>query len=91
MALTLLVPDNDNAEFEHVQKVGAALSSVAARIRVLVLPGLPPKGDASDWLSAGGTREAWDQLVEQSPHWQPQISAAEKEGEKRQRQKQTSN
>ena len=82
-ARIVLVPDNDDVGFQHVQEVGAALSGVAAQIRVLVLPGLPPKGDASDWLAAGGTRESWDQLVEQAPDWQPQIPAAEtSDGEK---------
>jgi hypothetical protein len=77
-ARIVMVPDNDDVGFEHVQGVGAALSGVAAQIRVLVLPGLPPKADASDWLTAGGTREAWDQLVEQAPSWQPPIQATEK-------------
>ena len=54
----VLVPDNDDAGHKHVQEIGAALTGVAKRIRVLVLPGLPPKGDVADWLAAGGTREA---------------------------------
>jgi Protein of unknown function (DUF3631) len=68
----ILVPDHDDAGHRHMQEVGAALSGIAARIRVLVLPGLRPKGDISDWLAAaGGTREAIDQLVAQAPDWQP--------------------
>jgi len=39
-----------------VQDVGAALSAIEKRIRVLVLPGLPPKGDVADWLAAATRR-----------------------------------
>jgi putative DNA primase/helicase len=72
----ILVPDNDDAGYKHVQQVGAALSGIAKRIRVLRLPDLPDKGDASDWLAAGGTREEFDCLVEQAPDWQPVLTEA---------------
>ncbi len=32
---------------------------------------MPPKGDVIDWAAAGGTREAFDQLVDQALDWQP--------------------
>jgi DNA primase len=54
----ILIPDNDDAGHKHVQGVGAALNGIAARIRVLILPNLLPKGDVVDWVAAGGTREA---------------------------------
>ena len=76
--MSFLIPDNDDAGHKHVQEIGAALTGVAKRIRVLVLPGLPPKGDVADWLAAGGTREALDKLVEQAPDWQPPMPAADK-------------
>jgi hypothetical protein len=72
----ILIPDNDDAGHKHVQEVGAALNGIAARIRVLILPNLPPKGDVVDWLAAGGTREAWDLLVQKGSEWQP--AAADK-------------
>ena len=67
----VLLPDNDNAGWEHVNQVGASLSGVAARIRVLLLPDLPPKGDIIDWLAAGRTREQLDELIANAPAWQP--------------------
>ncbi len=67
----VLLPDNDEAGWKHVHEVGAALTGIAGRTRVLVLPGLPSKGDVSDWLDAGGTREQFDVLVEQAQDWQP--------------------
>lgn len=39
---------------DHAVLVAQALAPVAARVRVLELPGLPLKGDVSDWFAAGG-------------------------------------
>lgn len=49
---------------DHMEMVGGKLALVAARVRVLELPDLPPKGDASDWIAAGGTADALYDLVE---------------------------
>jgi len=75
----VLIPDNDDAGHRHMQDVGAALSGIAKRVRVLVLPDLPPKGDVVDWLNAGGTREAFDRLVDQAPDWKPSAAAEQNE------------
>jgi putative DNA primase/helicase len=46
--------------------VAGALLAVAASVRILELPGLPEKGDGTDWVRAGGTSEQlelrWDQF-----------------------------
>jgi len=52
----ILLPDNDESGREHVQLVRGHLDGAAASIKVLTLPGLPPKGDIIDWLKAGGTK-----------------------------------
>jgi hypothetical protein len=68
----ILVPDNDDAGFDYVNIVGAALTGIAKRIRVLVPPGPPDrkKGyDTSDWIEAGGTAQQWWELVEAAPDW----------------------
>jgi hypothetical protein len=67
----VLIPDADDAGAKHIQQVGAALNGLAKRIRVVMLPGLAPKGDVVDWARAGGTREQLDALIEQAPDWQP--------------------
>jgi hypothetical protein len=66
----VLLPDNDDPGWDHINKIGAALTGVARRIRVLVLPELPSGGDVTDWLAGGGTRERLDELVAQAPDWQ---------------------
>jgi len=58
-----VLPDNDTAGHDHARSVAANLAPGAARVRILDLPDLPPKGDVSDWLDAGGTCEALERLV----------------------------
>ena len=53
----VILPDNDDHGRTHRDVVGAFLQDVAAWVRVLDLPGLPPKGDVIDWVKAGGTVE----------------------------------
>ena len=53
----VVLPDNDSAGEKHAQQVERSLRGIAAEVRTLVLPGLPDKGDVSDWLDAGGTLE----------------------------------
>jgi KaiC/GvpD/RAD55 family RecA-like ATPase len=61
----VIIGDNDEPGRNHARDVARALAPIAARVRVLDLaacwPECPPKGDTSDWIAAGGTR---DQLIE---------------------------
>lgn len=50
----VILQDNDLAGREHAQDVRRKLGKVAD-CAILALPDLPPKGDVSDWLNAGGT------------------------------------
>jgi AAA domain len=60
----LILPDNDDQGRDHTDTVAAHLKEAGARVRVLELPGLGPKGDIIDWEAAGGTREQLDALIE---------------------------
>src|SRR5262245_33549755 len=60
----VILPDNDDPGRKHAAAVAAALLSVAASVRVLELPGLPPKGDVTDWRDAGGSLEQFHKLTE---------------------------
>jgi AAA domain len=62
-----ILPDNDEAGEKHVTKVSASLKGVAREIRVLRLPGLPEKGDVSDWIAAGGTADELADLLRHAP------------------------
>ena len=51
----VILPDNDEPGRTHAEDVARKLHGIARRIRLLKLPGLPAKGDVSDWLDAGHT------------------------------------
>jgi hypothetical protein len=67
----VLMPDNDDAGYAHIEMIGAALCGIAKRIRVLRLADLPDEGDVIDWIAAGGTSEGLLELAEQAPDWIP--------------------
>jgi hypothetical protein len=49
-----IIADNDDAGRGHAAEVLASLQGVARSAVVIELPGLPPKGDVSDWLNIAG-------------------------------------
>lgn len=59
----VILPDNDTAGEAHARDVAAKLSGIAQSIHAILLPGLPEKGDVSDWIAAGGTAEELETLV----------------------------
>jgi hypothetical protein len=61
-----ILPDNDDIGAEHARSVAANLLPIAREIRIINLPGLPSKGDVSDWLAAGGTVEELVDLARQA-------------------------
>lgn len=62
----IILPDNDDAGRSHGDLVGRKLEDVARRVRILDLPGLPPKGGVDDWLPAGGDADQLYDLVDQA-------------------------
>jgi len=48
----VILPDNDGPGERYAAKAAVALLPVAATVKVLRLPGLPPKGDVVDWIAA---------------------------------------
>ena len=67
----VILPDNDDPGREHARKVAESLKRVAASVKIVELPGLPPKGDVSDWLAQGHTAEELKELVEGAPEYTP--------------------
>ena len=66
-AQVFIIADNDDAGREHAHAVARSLHGVAAAVRIIELPDLPPKGDVSDWLDAGGTVDELLRLVSDAP------------------------
>lgn len=51
----VVLPDNDGPGQDHGLMVARSLAGIAAEVRTVDLPGLPAKGDVSDWFDAGHT------------------------------------
>jgi len=62
----VLLPHNDEAGESDAANIALSLSDIAASVAILRLPGLPPGGDVSDWLAAGGTREELERLTKEA-------------------------
>lgn len=60
----IILPDNDELGRAHAVAVAESLRGVAASVRTIELPGLPPKGDVSDWLAAGGSIGRLKEMME---------------------------
>jgi putative DNA primase/helicase len=67
----IIIPDNDKPGRKHAEDVATHLSTIAGSIRILDLPGLPEKGDVTDWAEAGHTREEFEALLTQSTEYTP--------------------
>jgi hypothetical protein len=67
----VILPDNDRTGMEHGRAVAYALRRTAASVRLVDLPGLPHKGDVSDWLDAGHTVAELRVLAEATRRWKP--------------------
>lgn len=71
------LPDNDPPGLEHALKVATQLQGIAGSVKILELPGLPPKGDVSDWLNNGGSGEKLLELAASAQEFDPgQVSVA---------------
>jgi hypothetical protein len=71
--------DNDEEGRKRVQQIACALDTIAASVRVIRLPGLPPKGDVSDWLANDQSGARLVKECERAPLWTPLTSAPHEE------------
>jgi DNA polymerase bacteriophage-type len=63
--------DNDDDGRRHVREVATNLQHLVDEIRIVSFSELPPKGDVSDWLETGGTKEQLLARAKAAPRWQP--------------------
>ncbi|MCA9778309.1 MAG: hypothetical protein KC800_16395 [Candidatus Eremiobacteraeota bacterium] len=59
----VIIPDNDKPGREHADRVEQLLKDVASKVEILILPDQPEKGDLSDWVSRGGTRNKLEEYM----------------------------
>jgi len=67
----IILPDNDKPGFNHAENVAAQLTERGCIVKVVELPGLPDKGDVSDWLASGNTKDDFFKLVKAAAVWKP--------------------
>lgn len=75
----VVIPDNDEPGIRHSEQAANSLKDVAASIRVIELPGVGPKGDVSDWLNEGHSKEELLTLVDRAEDWHPAIQTNPRE------------
>jgi len=62
-----IIVDNDEKGEQHGVIIGRAIGPYVREVKVIRLPGLPPKGDLWDWIEVGGTREQLIDIVARTP------------------------
>jgi hypothetical protein len=68
----LILEDNDDAGRKRALEAATTLYGTAKTIRVVRLPGLPEKGDVSDWLDAdAGNADKFIDVCFAAPLWEP--------------------
>ena len=61
----IFLPDNDQPGHEFAEKARPDMEAAGAVVRIIDLPGLPPKGDIIDWAGSADDLQA---LVENAPN-----------------------
>ena len=65
-----ILEDNDDDGRRHSREVARNLQHIVGELRIVSFPELPPKGDVSDWLDIGGTKEQLLARAKAGVHWQ---------------------
>ena len=68
----VIIPDKDQAGYQHANDVCQRLNGEAKELRYLVLDGSGK--DVTNWFNAGGTQAKLLQLAKNAPAWTPQIN-----------------
>ena len=68
----VILADNGDGGRTHAEKKAAlARKTGATSVRVVHFPELPPEGDVSDFIEAGGTIEQLYERIDAAPEWVP--------------------
>lgn len=72
-AAVVILPDNDEPGKQHAQQVAAAVHAAGGAVKIVELPGLPPKGDVSDWLAANEDLDQLESIIGATARWSPEL------------------
>lgn len=70
-ASVIVLTDNDEPGRKHGELIAKNLKPIAKSLKVILLPGLKPKGDVFDWLQDGHTKAELIEIVKSSLEWEP--------------------
>lgn len=73
--------DNDPPGFACAHTRAQALQGIARRVKVIELSDLPAKGDVSDWIDAGHTKDELLRILKDAPEWTPESMATDLAGD----------
>jgi AAA domain len=71
----VILPDADTPGRKHAEQIARSLRSIAGSVKIVELPNLVDKGDVSDWIAAGGTKEELLRLAESATEYQAEEPA----------------
>jgi hypothetical protein len=74
VARVAATPDHDEAGRVYATDAAAACHAAGITAKVVECPDVPPKGDVSDWLDAGHTKEEFIALLRAAPVYDPDVA-----------------
>lgn len=71
-ANVVILPDNDDPGRAHALQIAASLHARNCFVKVVNLPGLPAKGDVSDWIGVMGRDfDQMEDVIDKAARWTP--------------------
>lgn len=67
-----ILRDNDPPGLTYALTLARALNGKCESLKIVLLPGLPPKGDLCDWIAQpGNDKERLFEIIKETPEWEP--------------------
>lgn len=71
-ASVVIIPDNDEPGQSHAESVARELLAAGSIVKIVKLPGLPPKGDVTDYVeSHDNSMDQFWSIISSTPRWSP--------------------
>jgi putative DNA primase/helicase len=80
-ANVVILPDNDAEGRDYARTVAESLCGVGCKVKMVELPGLPLKGDLTDFKERGGTKEEALEAIHTAALYSPEEAAGDREND----------
>ncbi len=77
----VILPDNDDAGRKHALSIARNLRGIVKSLKVIELPGLPEKGDITDWIGLTHSKQELLDLIIGTSGWEDQNDETGKDQE----------